>query len=136
MWVFQWNHCTDWLLQKYVKCQLSNKNTWLHFIFTVLFHVDQVGFALTLDRTKKQWVDFGIQTEVCMTLPQTCDAAGGVISLWIKIVDCPDRAGIISSHTYGKTSSRIVCTSNNIRYDIDIYVPFFKKGVQNMLRNK
>ena len=37
-----------------------------------------------------------------MTRPETCDAAGGAaISLWLRLIDCPDWAGVISSHDSG-----------------------------------
>ena len=48
----------------------------------------QVNCALSLNRSRSQWVDLGIHTEACMTRPQTCGAAGGAISVWINIADC------------------------------------------------
>ena len=56
-----------------------------------------MNFALTLDHTKKQWVDLGIHTEACMTRPETCGAAGGAISVWVKIRDCHGQ-GELSRH--------------------------------------
>ena len=58
--------------------------------------------ALALDRTKKQWVDLGIQTENCMTQPETCGEAGGAISVWMKLNDHGTRYyGLISTCIYG-----------------------------------
>ena len=47
----------------------------------------QVNNALTLDQTRKQWVDLGIHTEACMTRPETCGAEGGAISVWVNVID-------------------------------------------------
>ena len=66
--------------------------------------------ALTLNHTRSQWVDLGIHTDVCMTR-MTCGAAGGAISLWVKVIECSGRCGIISS---SGTSIRL--TSQNFMY--------------------
>ena len=45
-----------------------------------------------------------------MTQPDTCSAAGGAISLWLKVNECPDGAGIFTTTQYEKsTGSFIVC---------------------------
>ena len=51
-----------------------------------------------------------------MTRPDTCGAAGGAISLWINVTDCPSTGGIVPSVS-GSTGSRIYCTSSDIGYD-------------------
>ena len=56
----------------------------------------KVNSALTLDHTKRQWVDLGFHTEDCMTQPETCGAAGGAISMRMRLIDCP-TGGIITS---------------------------------------
>ena len=33
----------------------------------------------------RQWVDLGIRTEACVTRPDTCGAAGGAISKWLRV---------------------------------------------------
>ena len=53
------------------------------------------------------WIDLGIHTEVCMTRPQTCDVAGGALSFWMKLIECPDKAGIISSSKFNTTGLRM-----------------------------
>ena len=62
-------------------------------------------------KKQKQWVDFGIHTEACMTRPETCGAAGGAISVWINILDgLGNKEGILSSLVKEwTTGSRIVC---------------------------
>ena len=80
----------------------------------------QVNKALILDRTKSQWVDLGNHTEACMTRPETCSEAGGAISLWINVIDCPSLGGIVSSVS-GSTGSRIFCYGGDIRYDIHVF---------------
>ena len=74
--------------------------------------------ALTLDKTKSQWVDLGIHTEACMTRPETCCAAGGAISVWLKVNGCPGGSeGFISSRAISGTSGFVIyCYSYNIRY--------------------
>ena len=69
---------------------------------------------MALDRTKSQWVDLGIHTDVCMTRPETCGAAGGAISLWVNVIECSDWEGIISSYnrdvaSKSVTSAHIYC---------------------------
>ena len=57
--------------------------------------------AVATERTKKQWIDLGVHTEACMTRPETCGAAGGAMSLWVRLNDCPDWSGIISTFETG-----------------------------------
>ena len=45
----------------------------------------QKNNALRTDSTRRQWVDLGIHTDVCMTRPETCGTDGGAISMWLKI---------------------------------------------------
>ena len=78
--------------------------------------IHQVNSALNLDRAKYQWVDLGIHPEACMTRPETCGGAGGAISFWLKTIDCPTDAGVISSYQFNR-ASRIFCYYNNIRYN-------------------
>ena len=75
-----------------------------------------MNFALTLDHTKKQWVDLGIHTEACMTRPETCGAAGGAISVWVKIRDCHGQGGIISSQTNAASGTLLFCTDHMLWY--------------------
>ena len=72
--------------------------------------------ALALDHTQSQWVDLGTHTEACMTQSETCGAAGGAISLWVKLIDCPDWSGVLSSRGSG-TGIEIYCRSSAMRYD-------------------
>ena len=52
-----------------------------------------------------------------MALPETCGTAGGAISLWVNVIDCP-RGGIISSYVQGGASSSLLyCSGNNMVYD-------------------
>ena len=38
-----------------------------------------------------------------MTRPETCNAAGGAVSFWVKVVDCPSGAGVLSAYNSGTT---------------------------------
>ena len=76
--------------------------------------------AWTLNHTKNQWVDLGIHTEACMTQPETCGAAGGVISVWVNAIECPEVCGIISSWGSGSTESSILLYPSDLMYDSNI----------------
>ena len=70
----------------------------------------QVNCAWTLNRTRSQWVNLGIHTEACMTRPETCGAAGGAISVWLRLAECPPGAGIITTiDNSDKTGFRLWC---------------------------
>ena len=77
--------------------------------------ISQVNSALALDGTRSRWVDLGIHTEACMTRPETCGAAGGAISLWIKVIDWSAFGGIVSSRDTSTTESLIACSTSNFR---------------------
>ena len=65
-----------------------------------------------------QWIDLGIHTETCVTKPETCGAAGGAISVWMNIVDCPQFpvSGVISTRpSSATTGSTIDCGNTNTR---------------------
>ena len=51
-----------------------------------------------------------------MTRPETCGAAGGAISLWMRVIDCPSTGGIVSSFTPKKSGTSIKCGRDNLRY--------------------
>ena len=76
--------------------------------------------ALSLNRTQgTKWVDLGIHTEACMTRPETCGAAGGAVSVWVKVTECPGEIeggiGIITSQSSDqKTGFSIMCLSSEI----------------------
>ena len=67
---------------------------------------------------KRQWVDLGAHTDACMVRPETCGAAGGAISFWIKFIDCPNNGGIISSRGTGRRGLLFHCRPTNIVYAI------------------
>ena len=81
----------------------------------------KVNSALILDRTKRQWIDLGTRTEACMTQPETCGATGGAISMWLKIVDCPEGCGVISSHESG-TGCIIYCHPAALKYLVIYFI--------------
>ena len=56
----------------------------------------QVNSVLSTNQRRNQWVDLGIHTDVCMTWPQTCGAAGGAISLWLSVTECSTSGGILA----------------------------------------
>ena len=40
---------------------------------------------MSLNGSKVQWIDLGVHFEVCMVDPETCGAAGGAVSMWLKL---------------------------------------------------
>ena len=87
-----------------------------HLTFGISLIYYQVNCAWTLDRTKSEWIDLGIHTDIFMTRPDTCDAAGGAISLWVKVIDCATSSGIVSSvNAPFHTDSAIICENQHIR---------------------
>ena len=52
-----------------------------------------------------------------MTRPDTCGAAGGAISVWVKVIEPAEKGGIISSCIQGSAGSLIFNNENMIEYD-------------------
>ena len=64
---------------------------------------------MSTNRSLEQWVFLRIHIDISMTR-MTCGTAGGAISLWIKLGDCPRNAGIVSTIDNGAhTGFRIFC---------------------------
>ena len=76
----------------------------------------QINSAISLDRAKSQWVDLDIHTEACMTQLESWGAAGGAISVWVRVNHCPDWTGIISTYDTG-TGYEIYCRGIQMRLD-------------------
>ena len=76
------------------------------FFFIILF---QVKSAISLDRTRKQWVDLGVLKEACITRPETCGAAGGAITLWIRVTHSDNTwRHIITARSQGVASTKLL----------------------------
>ena len=85
----------------------------MHLLY---YFLNQVNSAWTLNHTRRQWIDLGIHTEVCITHPETC-TSGGAISLWVNIAKgLTSRPGIVSSgsHHMKKTAMEIFGINDNI----------------------
>ena len=57
----------------------------------------QVNSAVSTNRDELQWINLGIQMEVCMTHPESCGAAGGAIHLWFRVNKCPLAGAIVTT---------------------------------------
>ena len=68
-----------------------------------------------------QWVDLGMHTEACMTRPDTCGAAGGAVSLWLREIECSDLKGMITSKSYGRTGFSIWCQDSSRQSTLSKY---------------
>ena len=51
-----------------------------------------------------------------MTQPETCGAAGGAVSMWVKISKCQNLGGIISTRGYNENGLIIYCSQDTIKY--------------------
>ena len=69
---------------------------------------------MATDRAKKQWVDLGTHTEVCLTQPEKCGAAGGAISIWLKVIGCSEYGGIISTIKHAASGTLVYCSGGKI----------------------
>ena len=71
--------------------------------------IGQVNSAITVDRTKSQWVDLlpvrtanpaqgtGPLEGPCLPRPDDCGAAGGAVAFWMRQTDTSSSSGVISS---------------------------------------
>ena len=76
----------------------------------------QVNNGISTNLTENQWVDLGnLSAVACLPLPDSCGTAGGAMSVWIRILDCPDGTGIISSFDV-MTGFHVFCINQNTRY--------------------
>ena len=69
-----------------------------------------MGFAVYPMANHDKWIDLGIQTGTCMTQPDNCGAAGGAISLRIKV----HLEGVVTSLTTGVITSMDEVSSGEI----------------------
>ena len=60
-----------------------------------------------------EWIELGVHYEACMTDPQTCGAAGGAISIWIRIHSFDYHGGILTTRTKIGTNSSTGITISN-----------------------
>ena len=64
--------------------------------------------AVSTNASRSQWIDLGIQAEACMTRPQTCGEAGGAVSMWVKVINCPVGHGIIGTNQVELSNGLVV----------------------------
>ncbi len=58
----------------------------------------QVGRALTLNRTLRQWVDLGdVSGWTCLTRPTTCPEPEASLGMWLNLHDCSGGNGVLTS---------------------------------------
>ena len=70
----------------------------------------QANSAVSLDRTREQWVDLGIMKKACITRPETCGTEGGSVAFWLRVIHRGfhfGAPGVISSRAH-RTSRGIV----------------------------
>ena len=85
-----------------------------NFFFNEEIFTFKINSSVITDRTKNQWIDLGIHTEACMTRPETCGAAGGAISLWLKVINCSDDGIITTRSDRNSTGSIVFCRNDKI----------------------
>ena len=98
------------------KCKQPYKNK---MFVSIWFHVSQIMKAVVTNLALNQWVDLGILSEACITVPDTCGPDGAAVAVWVKIHSCPENAGFLlslKSSNSKKTGFTFFCYSGNIRY--------------------
>ena len=63
--------------------------------------------AVSTDQSREQWIDLGIHTEACMTT-MTCGAHGGAVSMWLRVRQCDNNNGILTTLQFESTTGLIV----------------------------
>ena len=67
------------------------------------------------DLALQQWMDLGNLSQACITVPESCGTNGGTVAAWIRVLECEDDGGIVTSFTGTFSSfsslSLILCTS-------------------------
>ena len=75
----------------------------------------QVNKAVRTNLTEKQWVNMGTFSPLaCFVIPTTCGAAGGALTVWMKILECPDETGVITSLNVSNFSEGFLVTCDDI----------------------
>ena len=93
-----------------------------------LYFLNEVNNALAVNQTRNQWIDLGVHPEACMTIPDTCCAAGGAITFWLRIINCSHHGGILT--TINEISGfRIFCEQFDERKVYLAYVLDFQSGI-------
>lgn len=66
------------------------------------------------NHTQQQWIDLGTHTESCMTRPDTC-GAGGAMSMWYRVIECPQDTAIISTRTTNTSQGLVILCQSTTR---------------------
>ena len=93
-----------------------------------LYFLNKVNNALAMNQTRNQWIDLGVHPEACMTIPETCCAAGGAISFWLRIINCSHHGGILTT-IHEVSGFRIFCEQFDKRKVYLAYVLDFQSGL-------
>ena len=75
-----------------------------------------------------QWLDLGVLSEACITVPDTCGPEGAAVSVWVKIHSCEDGDGILSSLKSASsrtTGFMFYCDAGYVRYVYFTYTGVF-----------
>ena len=56
----------------------------------------QINYAISFDHTKKQWAHLGFVREACIVRPNTCGAAGGTLTFWMRLTHA-NKGYVLSS---------------------------------------
>ena len=62
-----------------------------------------------------QFIDLGIHTVACMTIPGTCGTSGGAISVWYRVVYCNQLGSVVTTaQNLTSGGSIIYCTAGEV----------------------
>ena len=64
--------------------------------------------------SQRQWIDLGFHPEVCLAHRDGCGPAGAAVSMWLRVIECPDNAGIITSKPKYEATGFCVLQRHNL----------------------
>ena len=89
----------------------------------------QKNKAVKTALASSQYLELGDLSVTCITVPESCGAQGATISVWIKVMDCQDYAGIVTTFNVAKTNFNIGCSPTVLRLVLllvfTLFSPYF-----------
>ena len=62
-----------------------------------------------------QTVNLGVLADACITRPDTCGPHGATVMAWIKLINCPHNASVLSSTGQEWTTGfKVVCFNHGV----------------------
>ena len=112
-------HCSNSCIQLCFVISISIK-----CFVQIIGWIFQVGNAISTNASLRQWVDLGVNTEVCLRNPDSC-SQGAAVSFWFNLNTSPYESGIVSAIVNGGRGFCIVYNqgTNTLTYVCFYLVP-------------